>query len=38
MIRRGENDFGIESETTGYLVELCDDKKSKAGECIPVEI
>lgn len=24
LVRRGENDFGIESETTGYDVVLCD--------------
>lgn len=35
LVRRGENDFGIESETTGYAVELCDEVKSSPGECIP---
>ena len=25
-VRRGENYFGIESETTGYDVRLCDEK------------
>lgn len=34
LVRRGENDFGIESETTGYNVELCDESKSSPGECV----
>lgn len=28
LVRRGENDFGIESETTGYDVRLCSDKST----------
>ena len=28
LVRRGENDFGIESETTGYEAVLCDQQKS----------
>lgn len=35
LVRRGENDFGIESETTGYEVRLCDEKKSSSGSCVP---
>jgi hypothetical protein len=27
LVRRGENDFGIESETTGYDVVLCEFEK-----------
>lgn len=34
LVRRGENDFGIESETTGYDVQLCDDKQSTPGKCV----
>ena len=33
-VRRGENDFGIESETTGYDVRLCSDKSTTS--CIDV--
>ena len=35
LVRRGENDFGIESETAGYEVRLCDEKKSTSGSCVP---
>ena len=35
LVRRGENDFGIESETTGYFVEQCDPSKSTPGNCVP---
>jgi len=35
LVRRGENDFGIESETTGYEVRLCYEKKSTSGSCVP---
>ena len=35
-VRRGENDFGIESETTAYDVRLCDDKSTnKCNEIQP---
>ena len=37
LVRRGENDFGIESETTGYDVQLCDEKTSTAGSCYPID-
>ena len=33
-VRRGQNDFGIESETTGYEVKLC--SKSSTEKCIEV--
>ena len=36
-VRRGENDFGIESETTGYDAILCDEKTSNPGSCFPRE-
>jgi hypothetical protein len=36
LVRRGENDFGIESETTAYDARLCsDDSKDK---CIEVKL
>jgi len=31
-VRRGENDFGIESETTGYDARLCSEKSE--GKCL----
>ena len=37
LVRRGENDFGIESETTGYEVQLCDETASTPGNCIPID-
>lgn len=37
LVRRGENDFGIESETTGYEVVLCDENASTPGNCVPLE-
>lgn len=37
-VRRGENDFGIESETTGYEAVLCDQSKSSVGNCVPLEV
>ena len=33
-VRRGENDFGIESETTGYDPVLC-KSDSPSGSCVP---
>lgn len=36
-VRRGENDFGIESETTGYEPVLCDEKTSTPGNCFSRE-
>jgi hypothetical protein len=36
LVRRGENDFGIESETTGYEVQLCDENTSTPGNCVPL--
>ena len=38
LVRRGENDFGIESETTAYEAVLCDQAKSKPGDCVPLEV
>jgi hypothetical protein len=35
-VRRGENDFGIESETTGYDVRLCDDKSTTTCNEVPL--
>jgi len=35
LVRRGENDFGIESETTGYGVIQCDEQSSTPGNCVP---
>ena len=35
-VRRGENDFGIESETTGYDARLCQDGNTKS--CTEVKI
>jgi hypothetical protein len=32
-VRRGENDFGIESETTGYDVQMCSEMSS-TGNCL----
>lgn len=38
LVRRGENDFGIESESTGYDVVLCDEAKSTPGNCVQKQI
>jgi len=34
LVRRGENDFGIESETTAYDARMCSDKSKDT--CIEV--
>jgi C1A family cysteine protease len=34
LVRRGENDFGIESETTAYDAVMCSDKSKNS--CIEV--
>ena len=34
LVRRGENDFGIESETTAYDARLCSDKSTTS--CVEV--
>ena len=38
-VARGQNDFGIEEEVSGYEVRLCDEEVSRSkGECEIVEI